>query len=128
MSIILTRKGSRKAPRWIPYAIVAGAILFLLPFYYFRQMDLAQPSLFGVVAISCAAATFWKWRIHQWFWAAIAIVVALHIYAILRIAWGHRELSEIEVLAYGLADYLGVLAFIKLVEIICRKTEESPNR
>ena len=127
MSIILSRKGKRRTPRWIGWAIVAGVFLFLVPFYYFDRMDLARPSLFGAIAIALAAATLWRLRVHKWFWAAIAIVVALHVYVILRLAWDQREIHEYVILAISLIDYGAVVAFIKLIEHICKDTEEPPK-
>jgi hypothetical protein len=127
MSMIFSRKGKRRAPRWIGWAIAAGAFLFLIPFYYFDRMDLARPSLFGAIAIALAAATLWRLRVHRWFWIAIAMVIALHVYAILRLAWDQSYIPQFVIVTISLIDYGAVVGFIKLIELICRDTEESPR-
>ena len=115
--------------RWTYYGIVVAVMLFLIPFYYFDRMDLARPSLFGAAAIGLAIATRWKDRSYRWFWIAMAMVIALHVYAVLRIEWAEGLwASGYFIGTVALIDYGLILALIKLVEVICRNTEEVENQ
>jgi hypothetical protein len=109
-------------------AIVAGVFLFVTPFYYFDRMDLARPSLAGAAAIGCAIASYWKARTRRWFWITIAGVVALHIYAILRVEWSEEWASVYVIGIITLLDYGVIVGLIKLVEIICRSPEEAESQ
>ncbi|MGA2349945.1 MAG: hypothetical protein ABSF70_05870 [Terracidiphilus sp.] len=109
-------------------AIVAGVFLFLTPFYYFDRMDLARPSLCSAAAIGCAIATFWKHSTRRWFWVTIAGVIALHVYAILRIDWSEEWASVYVIGTIALLDYGVIAGLIKLVEIICRSPEEAESK
>jgi hypothetical protein len=55
------------------------------------------------------------------------MVAALHVYAILRLAWDQRYIPQFVIVTISLIDYGAVVAFIKLIELICRDTEESPR-
>jgi hypothetical protein len=109
-------------------AIIAGVMLFLTPFYYFDRMDLARPSLASAAAIGCAIATYWKARTRLWFWTAIAAVVSLHVYAVLRIQWTDERVSIYVLGTITLIDYGATLALIKVIEIICRSPEEAEKQ
>jgi hypothetical protein len=109
-------------------AIIAGVMLFLTPFYYFDRMDLARPSLASAAAIGCAIATYWKARTRLWFWTAIAGVVSLHVYAVLRIQWTDERVSIYVLGTIALIDYGATVALIKVIEIICRSPEEAEKQ
>jgi hypothetical protein len=109
-------------------AILLGVVLFLIPFYFFGRMDLARPSLFGATAIGCAIATRWKLRNRRWFWIAIAVVTAVHVYIIGRFHWDEEEMSQLVIGAYTLIDYALILVVIWVAEIICRTPEEAESR
>jgi len=112
---------------WTALAIVAGAVAFLIPFYYFDRMDLARPSLFSATAIGCAVATRWKVRKSAWFLAAIAMVIALHVFAIVRVQWDEEWVSIYVLGTFALIDYGLILAFVKLIEVICRSSGEAES-
>jgi hypothetical protein len=98
-------------------------MLFLTPFYYFDLMDLARPSLCGAAAIGLAVATRWRVRSARWFLASIAMVMALHAYVILRVQWDEEWISMYILGIFALIDYGLILAFVKLIEVICRPSE-----
>jgi hypothetical protein len=103
-------------------------MLFLTPFYYFDRMDLARPSLFAAAAIGLAIATRWKARTYRWFWIAIAMVVALHVYAVLSVEWVEGLwASGYFIGTVALVDYGLILAFVKLIEVICKPTEAAES-
>ena len=108
--------------------VILGVIVFLLPFSYFGRMDLARPSLFGATAIGCAIATRWKLRNRRWFWIAIGIVSAIHVYVIYRFQWDEGAMSELVIATYTLIDYGLILVLIWVAEIICRTPEEAESR
>ena len=109
-------------------AIIAGVMLFLIPFYYFDRMDLARPSLGSAAVIGCAIFTYWKVRSRRWFWIAIAGVTALHVYAVLHVEWSD-ERASIYILGFlGLIDYGSTCGLIKIIEIICRSPEDAESQ
>jgi hypothetical protein len=122
---IKKRKGLSE---WATIAIIPGVVLFLLPFYYFDRMDLARPGLFSATAIGLAIATRWKLRTRRWFWVVIAMVAALHVFVMLRVQWDEDRISPYIIGILALIDYGLVLAFIWLLEIICRTPEEAESR
>jgi hypothetical protein len=125
MGLRFSNKKTRKVPRWVTWAIVAGTFLFLAPFYYFDRMDLAQPGLASAIAIGCAIATFWKLRTRRWFLPTIAAIAAIHAVAILRGVWTYPWISVYFIGMVTLLDYGAILALMKLIEVICRSPEEA---
>ena len=125
MSLIVTKKGKRKAPAWVTWVIVGATMLFLLPFYYFGRMDLARPCLFAAIAIGLAVATRWKLRTYRWFWISIAIIAVIHAYAIFRMHWDEAYMPSYFVVTIGLIDYGVVVAFFWLMERICKEPDEA---
>jgi hypothetical protein len=125
MGLRFSNNRTRRAPRWVTWAIVAGTLLFLTPFYYFNRMDLAQPGLACAIAIGCAILTDWKLRTRRWFWPTIAVVAAIHAVAIFRGVWTYQWISVYFIGMVTLLDYGAILALMKLVEVTCRSPEEA---
>jgi len=127
MSLRFSSKRKTKAAPWMTWAIVAGTLLFLTPFYYFDRMDLAQPGLASAIAIGCAIATFWKFKTRRWFWPTIAVIAAIHAVAIFRGVWTYEWISVYFIGMVTLLDYGAILALMKLIEVICRSPEEAES-
>lgn len=115
MSIILSKKGKRRASRWTTWAIVAGVWVFLLPFYFSGNWDLALPSLLGTVAIGCAVATFWKRKKEMWLWIATAAAAAIHVYIIIHFEFDFLAASKFVFGLFALIDYGLIALLFKLV-------------
>jgi hypothetical protein len=115
MSMILSKKGKRQAPRWATWAIVAGVWVFLLPFYISGNWDLALPSLLGSVAIGCAVATFWKHKKEMWLWIAAAATAAIHVCLIIHFEFDFLADSKFVFGIYALIDYGLIALLFKLV-------------
>jgi hypothetical protein len=122
----------RKPLGWrLRLGITVGVMFVLSIFYYFGRMDLARPVIFSGGMIWFAVAIRWRLRKFWWFWAAIATVVGVHIYLILRIQWDEEYLPWIVILPFALADFGLVIGFFKLIEIVSldrEQLEETPRR
>ena len=103
--------------------ITLGVIVVLCIFSYFGRMDLARPAVFSGGMIWFAVAIYWRLRKFWWFWAAVATVVGLHIYLILRIQWDQEWISWLVIMPIALADFGLVVGFFKLIEILCTDRE-----
>lgn len=104
--------------------IVLAVFLVLSIFYYFGRMDIARPAIFSGGMICFAVAIQWRLRKFWWFWVAIATVIGVHIYLILRIQWDQESLPWIVILPIALADFGLVIGFFKLIEIVCKDREQ----
>jgi hypothetical protein len=105
--------------------IIVGVFAVLAIFYYFGRMDIARPAIFSGGMIWYAVATRWRLRKFWWFWVAVATVIGIHIYLILRIQWDQESLPWIVILPFALADFGFVMGFFKLVEVLCKDYEQS---
>ena len=66
-----------------------GVILLpmLLLFAYFGKEDMGLAVAIVLAAIMVAIKIRWNLRKHIWFWAIIAVILALHVPLILKVRW-----------------------------------------
>jgi hypothetical protein len=95
-------------------ALISLPVFFL--FKYFGRTDLALPAFVYAAMTLLAIGIRWKLRTRPWFWAVIALVVALHTFLLFRFTWPHFQVSKVSLLPIGLADLLIILGIIWLVE------------
>jgi hypothetical protein len=108
--------------------IIAGVFLFLIPFSLLGRMDLALPSVISAAMICYAVSLRWRLRRFWWFWVAVAMVVGLHVYLILRVPWGKERIASLlYVLPFALVDFGLILGFFKLIEIVYLERDERPT-
>lgn len=105
--------------------MMLGAVIVLAAFSFIGRSDLAFPGLLCIAMISFAVYSNWKLRSFWWFWTSIGLVAVLHVYLLLRFPWDQENISSVVAVPVGLADFGLVIGFIKLVELICRDTQDS---
>lgn len=68
----------------------------------------------GVVATVVRAC--WDLRKHTWFWATVAVLIAIHVFLILLIPWTGKSYPGYTLLPIGVLDYGIMYGSFKLVE------------
>jgi hypothetical protein len=82
------------------------------------------------LAMSMIAVRFrWKLRKHVWFWATIAVILALHIPLLFVIRWPQTNMPTIAYsLPLGIVDFLLITGGIDLVQKLFAKREDKENQ
>jgi hypothetical protein len=96
--------------------VVLCALPVFFLFRFFGRDDLALPAFIYSAMILLAIGIRWKLKTRPWFWAVIAVVVALHALLLFRFTWPHFQVSRISLLPIGLVDLLTILGIIWLIE------------
>jgi hypothetical protein len=96
-----------------------GAILLpmLLLFAYFgkEDMGLAVVIVLGVMAV--AIKIRWNLRKHVWFWAIMAVILALHVPLVFMVRWPQGNAPTLfYTLPFGLVDFLIISGALRLAE------------
>jgi hypothetical protein len=96
-----------------------GAILLpmLLLFAYFgkEDMGLAVVIVLGVMAV--AIKIRWNLRKRVWFWAIIAVILALHVPLVFMVRWTQGNAPTLfYTLPFGLVDFLIISGALRIAE------------
>jgi hypothetical protein len=65
-----------------------------------------------------AARGCWNLRKHLWFWVTVAIIITLHLLAVLFVPWPSTSYPGLTLLPFIVLDYAIVYGCIKLLEKI----------
>jgi branched-subunit amino acid transport protein AzlD len=94
--------------------------LLMLPVYeivdHFSGGGKARAAAGFVAILTIVIAAFWNLRRRAWFWLSIAALTTVHVVLIIVISWSNRDFPAPELWPIGIADYLAMYGFIKLVE------------
>ncbi len=96
--------------------VIAGTILIGLLFLRFGRFDLARPAILSLGMIVFAIRVKWELKRRVWFWITMTVIVALHIPLILFVPWTTRWIPALVVTPICFADFVVILAIIKLLE------------
>ena len=118
----------RSARDWT--ATVIG--LMLLPvFFLFVYLGKAETGFTVVLVLGMillAIKLQWRLRKHVWFWAAIAVVLALHVPFLFIVRWPDTKTPTIAYsLPLGIVDFLIISGVIRLSENIFSKQSLSDD-
>ena len=101
-----------------------GAILLpmLLLFIYLGKADMGL-AVFIVLGASIVAIKIrWNLRKHIWFWAIIAIILALHVPLVFIVRWPQGSVPTLfYTLPFGLVDFLIISEGLRLAEKLLSK-------
>jgi hypothetical protein len=113
-----TNTGQPPQPMTRLWGIVAFALSYPIYFLFDHYGDPGRARAAGCcgAVIIIAVVRRWELRGRPWFWAAIAIAVALHVPLILLIPWPNNDMPGVSLLPFGLLDYALVYGCIKLAE------------
>lgn len=107
-----------------------GAILLpmLLLFIYLGKADMGL-AVFIVLGVGIVAIKIsWNLRKHIWFWAIIAIILALHVPLVFIVRWPQGSVPTLfYTLPFGLVDFLIISGALKLAEKLFSNSSSSSD-
>jgi hypothetical protein len=95
-------------------------LFFLFVFLGYPGNGRAAVICAGVLATAVKAK--WNLRENSWFWATVAILIAIHIPFVLFIPWTTASYPGIALLPVAVVDYAFVYGCIKLTEKIMSRS------
>ncbi|HYL14872.1 MAG TPA: hypothetical protein VEV41_17650 [Terriglobales bacterium] len=105
-----------------------GAILLpmLLLFIYLGKADMGLAVFIVLGVIAVAIKIRWNLRKHVWFWAIIAVILALHVPLVFMVRWpqGHAP-TLFYTMPLGIADFLIISGALRLAEKLLSKDSSS---
>ena len=96
---------------------ILGPVFFL--FAYLGKPDVGLTVVIVLGMIVLAIKLHWRMRNHAWFWATIALVLALHVPILFVVRWpgpDSKAPTLIYSMPFGLADFLIISGALKLAE------------
>jgi hypothetical protein len=94
-------------------ALVAP-VFFLITFLYNADAGLAACIVLGVMIF--AIKLRWHLRKHVWFWAIIAVILALHVPLVFMVQWPKSAPTIFYAMPIGIADFLIISGALRLAE------------
>lgn len=98
-------------------------VFFLITFLYNADAGLAACIVFGMIAL--AVKIRWHLRKHIWFWAIIAVILALHVPLVFMVQWPHNLPTLFYTMPLGIADFLIISGALKLAESFMSNSSSS---
>jgi hypothetical protein len=77
------------------------------------------------VAILFAIKIRWNLRKHIWFWAIIAVILALHVPLVLMVRWPKNAPTLFYTMPLGIADFLIISGALKLADKLFSNSSSS---
>jgi hypothetical protein len=107
-----------------------GAILLpmLLSFIYLGKADMGLAVFIVLGVIAVAIKIRWNLRKHVWFWAIIAVILALHVPLVFMVRWPQGKVPTLfYTLPFGLIDFLIISGALRLAEKLLSKDPSSDD-
>lgn len=106
-------------------ALVAP-VFFLITLLYNADAGLAACIVLGVILL--AIKIRWRLRKHIWFWAIIAVILALHVPLVFMVRWPHGSVPTLfYTMPVGIADFVIISGALGLAERFLSKHSSSNN-
>ncbi|HXM23926.1 MAG TPA: hypothetical protein VN948_21895 [Terriglobales bacterium] len=105
-----------------------GAILLpmLLFFAYFGKEDMGLAVVIVLGAMMVAIKIRWNLSKHIWFWAIIAVILALHVPLVFKVRWPQGSAPTLfYTLPFGFIDFLIISEGLRLAEKLFAKSSSS---
>ncbi len=122
----------REATAFTQYTgLKIGAILLpmLLLFAYFGKEDVGLAVVIVLAAMMVAIKIRWNLRKHVWFWAIIAVILALHVPLLFVIRWPQGNVPTLfYTFPFALIDFVIISGALKLAERLLSKDSSSSSR
>jgi len=105
---------------------ILAPVFFLITYFADADMGLAACVVLGMIML--AIKLRWNLRKHIWFWAIIAVILALHVPLVLMVRWpqGHAP-TLFYTMPLGIADFLIILGTVGLAERFFSKDSSSSD-
>jgi hypothetical protein len=107
---------------------IIGAMLLpvLFLFIYLGKAELGFTSCLVLGMTMLAVKLRWRLRKHTWFWAAIVLVLALHVPLLFIVRWPDSKVPTIAYsLPLGIVDFLLIMGAVGLAEKLFSKGSAS---
>jgi hypothetical protein len=95
-------------------AAVTAPVFFLVTYLYNADTGLAACIVLDVIIF--AIKLRWHLRKHAWFWAIIALILALHVPLVFMVQWPKNAPTIFYAMPIGIADFLIISGALKLAE------------
>ncbi|MDR3560861.1 MAG: hypothetical protein P4N59_05405 [Negativicutes bacterium] len=104
--------------------VMVAPVFFLFTFLYNADAGLAACIVLAVILF--AIKLRWYLRKHVWFWAIIAVILALHVPLVFMVRWpqGHAP-TLFYTMPLGIADFLIIQGAVGLAEKVFAKGSSS---
>jgi hypothetical protein len=100
-------------------AAMTAPVFFLITFLYNADAGLATCIVLDVIIF--AIKLRWHLRKHVWFWAIIAVILALHVPLVFMVQWPKNAPTIFYAMPIGIADFLIISGALKLAEKLLSK-------
>ena len=95
--------------------LIVAPVFFLVTFLYNADAGLAACIVIGMTIL--AVKMRWYLRKHIWFWAIIAVILALHVPLVFMVRWPYGKAPTIfYAMPIGIADFLVISGALKFAE------------
>jgi hypothetical protein len=111
----------RKHPDLTGLIIGLSMVPVYILFASLGRQDLALSACVVSIPISLAVRIHWDLRKRIWFWAVMAIILALHASVIIHFQWPRRWLPGMALLPVALADFLITMGVIRVAQMLTEK-------
>ena len=95
-------------------AALVAPVFILVTFLYSADAGLAAYIVVGVMVF--AIKIRWYLRKHIWFWAIIAVILALHVPLVFMVQWPKNAPTIFYAMPIGIADFLIISGALKFAE------------
>src|SRR5438046_2767519 len=96
-------------------AAITASVFFVITFFYNADAGLAACIVLGVIIF--AIKIRWHLRKHVWFWAILAVILALHVPLVFMVRWPQGQAPTIfYAMPIGIADFLIIIGAISVAE------------
>jgi hypothetical protein len=105
---------------------MAAPVFFLVTFLYNADAGLAACIVFGMITL--AVKLRWHLRKHSWFWAILAVILALHVPLVFMVRWPQgRAPTLFYTMPIGIVDFLIISGALGLAEKLFLKDSWSSS-
>src|SRR5258708_17462863 len=106
-------------------AALVAPVFILVTFLYNAEAGLAAYIVVGVMVF--AIKLRWHLRKHVWFWAIIALILAIHVPLVFMVHWPKNLPTIFYAMPIGIADFLIISGALRLAENLFSKDSSSSS-
>ena len=112
----MAEETEQKLSKYTGLIIAALLVPLYLLFLYLDKPDVGLTAFYCLGTILFAIKIRWELRKHAWFWAVMAVVLALHVPLIVYWRWPDRWIPGIALMPFALADIAIILGIVRVAE------------
>ena len=105
---------------------ILAPVFFLITFLASADMGLTACIILGMIML--AVKLHWDLRKHIWFWAIMAVILALHVPLVFMVRWPHGYVpTRFYTIPVGIADFVIIWGALSLAEKLFSKGSPSTD-